>query len=343
MKRSPNGYGSITKLKGKRSRPWIVKVTVYDREGNHKQVPIGYGATKQDAMILLAQYNDSPWQVDRETLTFSDLYAKWLEVKAPSLGESNLKRMKAGYNYCQKLYGMKYRNIKSYHMQKCIDDCNKSRTTKASIQNLLGHLDRFAFEMDIITKMYSQLIQINEVVQDTKRSPFTEDQIDTLWKLQQEGVKLADVALIYCYTGFRLMELLTMKKTDVDFDAEVLIGGLKTAAGKDRQVPMHKRVLPLIKALYGANLSKYLVCREDGKPYSEYTVYKDWKVLMQQLGTEGKTPHECRHTFETNLDNAGGNRKCIDMLMGHKSLDIGNRIYNHKTLDQLRDTIKLLK
>ena len=56
-----------------------------------------------------------------------------------------------------------------------------------------------------------------------------------------------------------------------------------------------------------------------------------------------KTPHEARHTFETNLDNAKGNRKCIDMLMGHKSKDVGNRVYNHKTIEQLRETIALLK
>ena len=43
------------------------------------------------------------------------------------------------------------------------------------------------------------------------------------------------------------------------------------------------------------------------------------------------------------LNNAGGNRKCIDMLMGHKSKDIGNRVYNHKTVKQLRETILLLK
>ena len=46
--------------------------------------------------------------------------------------------------------------------------------------------------------------------------------------------------------------------------------------------------------------------------------------IMEKIGAD-KTPHEARHTFETNLDNAKGNRKCIDMLMGHKSKDVGNR------------------
>ena len=63
---------------------------------------------------------------------------------------------------------------------------------------------------------------------------------------------------------------------------------------------------------------------------------------MQMIDAE-HTPHEARHTFETNLDNAGSNRKCIDLLIGHKSSDVGNRVYNHKTFDQLCETIELLK
>lgn len=55
-----------------------------------------------------------------------------------------------------------------------------------------------------------------------------------------------------------------------------------------------------------------------------------------------KTQHKARHTFETILDNVGGNRKCIDMLMWHKSKDVSNWVYNHKTIEQLRDTIELL-
>lgn len=31
-KRNPNGYGCVTKLKGNRSRPYVVKVTLYDAD-----------------------------------------------------------------------------------------------------------------------------------------------------------------------------------------------------------------------------------------------------------------------------------------------------------------------
>ena len=55
------------------------------------------------------------------------------------------------------------------------------------------------------------------------------------------------------------------------------------------------------------------------------------------------TPHECRHTVETQLDSAGASRKCIDLLMGHVSKDTGNRVYNHKTLDELKATVELIQ
>ena len=68
-KRNPNGYGCVTKLSGNRSRPWCVKVTIYDEEGHAKQVPVGYAETEEKGNILLAQYNNNPWNIDREKVT----------------------------------------------------------------------------------------------------------------------------------------------------------------------------------------------------------------------------------------------------------------------------------
>ena len=63
---------------------------------------------------------------------------------------------------------------------------------------------------------------------------------------------------------------------------------------------------------------------------------------MEQLHLH-HTPHECRHTFRSRLDSANANKRCIDLLMGHTSKDVGERVYTHKTLDELKDTIILLK
>ena len=55
-----------------------------------------------------------------------------------------------------------------------------------------------------------------------------------------------------------------------------------------------------------------------------------------------KTPHECRHTFRSRLDSAGANKVCIDLMMGHKSKEVGERVYTHKKLEELKFAIELI-
>jgi len=336
-RRNPNGYGCVTKLSGHRTRPWVVKVTIYDEEGKAKQTPVAYAATEQEAMILLAKYNNNPWEVDRETITLASLYQRWSKIKLPKLGISTQQSLKSAFRHCSKYYGTKYRQIKSYQMQDTIDNCGKGYSTQGAIKALWGHLDRFAFELDIIDKMYSQLTSAAPIP-ETTREPFTQEQIDDLWKISDQPY--VNTVLIYLYTGFRLTELLTMKAEQVNMDELYFQGGIKTASGKGRIVPIHHRIQPFVKDLVSTG-NTYLFTY-DGKKISNAKYYELWNTVMQAIGAD-KTPHEARHTFETRLDNANGNRKCIDMLMGHKSKDVGNRVYNHKTVNQLKETIELLQ
>lgn len=335
-RRNPNGYGCVSKLAGNRTRPWVVRVTVYDEEGHGRQVVVGYEETEEKGNILLAKYNDNPWNIDREKVTLAILYQHWLELKAPRLGKSNLDSLKSAYKYCSKYYGVKYRSLKAYQMQDCVDNCGCGYSTQGAIKNLWGHLDRFAFELDIIDKMYSQIVTAPPVP-ETSREPFTRQEVDALWEIADQD--WVDTVLIYLYTGFRLNELLDMKTEQVNTAEQYFRGGIKTRSGKDRIVPIHSRIRPLVEKRIrqgGPYLFSY-----QGRKLSQSQYYVFWREVMGKIGAD-KTPHEARHTFETFLDNAGGNRKCIDMLMGHKSKDVGNRVYNHKTVEQLRETIELL-
>lgn len=339
-RRNPNGYGSVTKLKGNRSRPYVIKVTTYDEDGHGRQVPVDYAATREEANIILAKYNDNPWNIDRNRVTLADLYTRWLEIKGPKLGTSRLYTLKAAYKHCQKLYGMKYRQIKAYQMQETIDNCERSYATQAHIKVLWGHLDSFAFELDIIDKMYSQLTSVSAKQEESKRAPFTEKEVEALWKISDQ--KNVDIVLIYIYTGFRLMELLDMTCDQVNLEEQYFKGGSKSDSGKNRIVPIHPRIMPFVKKRLEKS-NEYFLENDEGSKFKKWDFYEEWKVVIAYITKKKKTPHEARHTFETFLDNAGGNRKCIDMLMGHKSKDIGNRVYNHKTVKQLRETILLLK
>ena len=134
--------------------------------------------------------------------------------------------------------------------------------------------------------------------------------------------------------------MLALTPEDIDLGAGTMKGGTKTKAGKNRIVPIHPRIMPLIETRLTAGGPRLISL--NGKPISANAYRNIWAGIMGKLGME-HTPHECRHTFETLLDAAGGNRRCIDLLMGHVSKDTGNRVYNHKTIDELKATVELIK
>ena len=154
--KNPNGYGSVVKLSGNRRNPYAVRKT---KGWNDKGCPIydtiGYFPDRRTAMLALAEYNKNPFDVDATKITFSELYEKWLKQTEGKLGKGTINSLKSAYNHCSPIFKMKYKDLKRYHMQDCIDNCGCGYSTQWAIKNLFGHLDRYALEMDVINKGYA--------------------------------------------------------------------------------------------------------------------------------------------------------------------------------------------
>lgn len=330
--KNPNGYGTVTKLSGNRRRPFIVKEGI-----SGKQKVIGYAATREEGMILLAGYNHCPWNPQLGQYTFRQLYQEWLRSRAQKLGASSRSAMTAAYRYCAPLEQSRYREIKSYQMQYCIDTCGKGYATQGAIRNLLRHLDRFAKELDIIDKSAAELLTV-EPTPPTTRTVFTEEEIAAVHRHAAEP--WADSILFLLYTGFRISEMLNLRTEDVDLQTDIMIGGTKTEAGRRRTVPIHPQIKTIVAKRYAASRSGYLF-EYKGKKLSTTQYRRLWNPLMETLSMS-HTPHECRHTFRSLLDSAGANKVCIDRMMGHVSLGTGERIYTHKTIDELKSNLLLI-
>lgn len=335
--RNPNGYGTVAKLSGARRRPFIVKkVSGWKDNGQPIYSIIGYTETREEGNILLAQYNNDPWDVDKAKITLEGLFDLWKKKRAPKLGKSNQAVLSSAFKHCKKLFKLPYRNIKAFQMQDIIDNCGKSYATQASIKSLWGHLDRFALEMDIISKCYSDLLS-SDPIPETSKIPFTDKEVKCLW--DHQGEPWIDSILVFLYSGWRISELLNMKTVDVDLKEGSMTGGTKTKAGKDRIVPIHSKIMPFIEKRV-AEGNEYLFSY-NRKRCIKQTYYNIWNEIMDRLNMQ-HTPHECRHTFRTRLDAAGANHRCMDLLMGHVSKDTGDRVYNHKTIEDLKNAIELI-
>lgn len=330
--KNPNGYGTVTKLSGNRRKPWIVKEGISGR-----QKPIGYTATKEEGMILLAQYNNDPWDIEADKITLQELFDLWEEKRAVKLGTSNRSSLKSAYKHCSKLGKVKYKQIKSYQMQDCIDSCGCGYSTQGAIKNLWGHLDRFALELDIISKRCSDLLTSDPIPETTKEI-FTNEEVSRLW--ENQNFPWVDSILFFLYTGFRISEMIDLRTETVNLQEWTLTGGTKTAAGKNRLIPIHSKIQSIVQKRFEQSKSGYLF-EYNGKKLNQTQYREFWAAVMEALKMD-HTPHECRHTFRSRLDSAGANKVCIDRLMGHKSKGTGERVYTHKNIEELRLNIELI-
>lgn len=341
MKRRPNGTGSVIKLSGSRRKPYEVRGPVkgYTDKGYPIFDRIGYAETYDQGLEMLIEYNKSPYDPLERRITLEELFNRWKADAAPKLGKKNQRALSSAYKHIQSLNQKQYIEITSNQMQLTIDRCGKGYSTQGIIKALWGHLDKYAYSLDVIVKKRSEELTSAPIAPQEK-TPYTDQEIEWLWNHINDMTVITDV-LILLYTGFRIREYLSIDSSAVDLEEMIITGGIKTAAGKNRIVPIHPKIQPLVKARLETN-KQYISVNQLGLQMSYLTFNKRFKELCVLTGIH-HTIHETRHTFRTRLDNAGANEKCMDLLMGHTSNSTGKRVYTHKTITELRDTILLLK
>lgn len=343
--RNPNGYGCVYKLSGKRRKSFAARVTIDwtlkdgQQTATQKYKSLGTFATRAEALSALAAYHDDPHAIPG-SITFAQLYDRWSDRKFTKISDSTVKSYKAAYNWCAALYDLPFASLKTDHLQSVIDGCTADWHTKKAIKTLFNQLFSYALENDLVSKNYTQFVDLGGSAPATTRRPFTRKEQKLLWQ-HLHDLDWIDTVLIMIYTGWRIGELLAMRTDDVDLTEWTMRGGSKTEAGKNRLVPIHSRIRPLIEQLYDPD-REYLIPSPDGKRPLSYYTYRDvyFRRVMEQLGMPDHRPHDCRHTFASEADSAGMNKLCIKRIMGHASQDITDRVYTHKTIEELRREIE---
>lgn len=338
-----NGNGSVSKLSGIRRKPYIARVTLGWDESTGRQIrkTIGTYVTQKEAQKALIDYLDNPYDLDLSNILFKDVYEKWSKLKYPKVSHSAILGYQSAYNNVEKLHNMKIKDIKARHLQEAIDSCSKGQATKKKIKFLFGQMFAYAMQNDIITKDYSEFVDIGKASEESKREPFSNKEIELLWK-HIDDIEFIDTILIMIYSGFRIGELLELETKNIDLVNMTMTGGLKTEAGKNRLVPIHPKILPLIEKRYNKD-NQYLIINFKGKKMKYDNYYKEKFIpIMEQLNMKHR-PHDCRHTFATLLSNANANATAIKKMIGHESYATTEKIYTHKDIEELRKNVELIK
>jgi len=339
--RLPKGYGQIVKLSGKRRRPYAVRMEVEEEKQAgvwvRKTKYLEYFAKRSDALDWLAKYNagievDIRPQVD--TLpTFADVFRgffDWYRAKNTDISRGTLYGYKEGFKMSAALHPMKFSAIRTADLQAVISQ--HKHTSKSSVNRIikLFHgMYQYAGMNDIIDKDYSRFVFVECTQSEEKvHKPFTDEEIKTLYDAGEEDI------LIMIYTGMRIGELLKLETANVHLDERYMIGGLKTAAGKNRIIPLHETIVPYVeKRLNG----KYLIrggCRNE-------FVRLIWDPAMKRLNMN-HLPHDTRHTTSSLMERYSIPLLHRKLILGHAVQDITEGVYTHvKPSELVQDINKL--
>lgn len=335
--KNANGYGCIAYLGKKRKKPYAVKVTTgYDDEGKQIRKYIGYFETRKEANKMLVAYNED--KTISNKITLEEIFKKWKTGKYPNLTRKSCSMYDGAWNKLSELGHNDIKLIKTAHLQDIINKhSNLSVSSLKDVKSLASQLFDFAIINDYAIKNYAKFIELKK--EDRKeKAIFSETQIKKMWNNIE--IPWIDSILFMIYTGMRVGEMLTLTKFDIDTELWTIQHGNKTDAGKNRIIPIHPKLVPLIQKRINNSNSEYIFNKDNKIVTTDHYRRQIFYPLLDKLKiSTNYTPHSCRHTFASRLSNSVDNKVLIQKLMGHTDYSITANIYTHSDIQDLRKAV----
>lgn len=364
----PNGYGSVKKLSGKRRNPFAVYPPATDLIAPGQYAPVkaicytdtwmkgfsvltawhagtyypGFERTLNDLKgtpdSLLADYSQAfrpnEEKPEEKKPTFAEVYEKFYRYKYEDSGKTYSKASqnstRAAYKNCSALHDKIFADLRHDDLQGTLDACGKSHASLELILSLFHQMYAYAEIYELSDKDYSAHVSIKKADDDEHGVPFSGRELQILW--DNKGNEVVELLLIMCYSGFRIGE---MKGLEVNLKDKYFQGGIKTDAGKNRLVPIHPGIYDIVKKRMKRD--KALLTMVPG-------TYRNMMYdTLAALGISRHTPHDCRHTFSMLCERYGVNENDRKRMLGHTFSDVTNKVYGHRTADDLRKEIEKIE
>lgn len=337
--RLPNGAGSVYKLSGNRRNPYTAVFHCgYTDEGKPIRKYIGYYPTYEEALHGLEMYKETPYDLTDKNINLYRLYKIFIQRKEKSVSLSTLRAYQSAFKHLEPIADLPIRNIRTSDLQAIFDNTALKPQSKNIIRTLINQLYEIAAEMDVTNKNYVKFVDVGKYQPSRKHKPFTELELRKLWNLAEKN-SFAELPLILCYTGLRPAELLEIKKENVFLEEGYLIGGKKTEAGKNRVIPLHPAIRPIIEKRY-AESECYLI-EYKGRHMIYKTFYDHWLSFCEQNNLN-HLPHDGRHTFITHSKKSGMDSLILKRIVGHADKDLTEKVYTHTDIIQLIQAISAI-
>lgn len=371
FRRRPNNTGTVVKLSGKRRNPYCARVMSDERDiitGKKKQICIGTFATREEALNALSIYslkrsnaitneearNLAPDLFDKiqektqkKIPTFKEIYEILDAEEFSKLSNSARKGYSSWIKHFKSIYDRPINNITLADLQFVFDNDGSKNGTQVHMKVLCSKIFEYAVIHQFISRDddYTSYIKIADYKQSTKHYPFTVDEIK---KLKASNTSETHLILIYIYTGLRVGELLYINRDNihinepcnddgVDRVISYIVTGSKTAAGKNRIVPIHN------------DIKQFVIDELIEKEKRLIDVSYEWgfnKNIMPMINNmlnTNHTMHDTRVTFASLCQLYKVDVYARKKILGHKLKDITFDIYTTASKNRLWTEINKIK
>lgn len=294
------------------------------------------GGADKLAQQILADFSRTKGTGYVSSKTFAEVYEdfwKWKYEKDKNTvySTNTLRATRGAYNRCEPIHNLPFASIRLTDLQNLLDSIELGRKSVDSVLSLLHQIYKYALAYEIVDKDYSMALRVNHEDDTEHGVPFSHEDLKILWSNLDDDTVI--MLLIMCYSGYRIS---AFKELEVNLEEGYFKGGIKTASGKGRIVPIHSAIAPLVESRMQSTGSLFKGSQSN------------FRILMtkclNRLGIDNHTPHDCRHTFSMLCEEYGVNENDRKRMMGHSfGKDITNAIYGHRTLDALRTEIEKIK
>ena len=319
-----NGTGTVYKLQGRRTRPWVA--------AKGKTI-IGYYDKKTAAIDALARLQGR--SIDEiYNWTFKQVYEAWKDEHFRDIGAKGIESYERAYDVFEPLHGRKFRELRTADYQIVIDKySDKSHSLLSKFKQLATQMSQWGIRQELITTNFASFIKLPENVKKEKEI-FSEEDIQ---KLEADGSQAAKLTLMMVYTGMRIGELFGLRTENVH--ETYVIGGEKTEAGRNRIIPIRSEGRKYFAEFKGRAKGELLISGYAGQKVIANFRKRDYYPLLERLGISKKTPHATRHTFASWAVANNIKPELLQKMLGHADYSTTANIYEHFDIDQLVNAI----
>jgi len=370
-----NGEGTVIKFGGNRRKPYTVRFSNgTSMSGKRLYRYLDWYESEEEAEKARRLYVLKPdlfANVERDQITFKDLYESWSKTEYKDMGDDTRETWVAAWKRLSPLSGMRAHNARLSVFQNLIDDLaehgksdykircierrkNITKKQKAALiaqveeeglsysalsktKMLASKLCRLAMGDDIIDKDYADLVKLPPNVPKSKQI-WSDTERAILEKAAISGDMIAQYIMIMCYMGWRINEFLALTVFNYRKEERAFIGGEKTEAGIDRIVPVHKKIQPFVDIAI-ARKGKTVFCRENGEKFTDGNFrQKYYYPTLERLGIRRFVPHTTRYVFHHMMEKAKVPQLRREMLAGHADMNM-TKHYTPLDIMLLREAI----